>query len=95
MDINRVLEKIKSDFQEIHLKEIQRFIKQPSISADGTGIIETAEMLVEKIEKLGGEDVHLADLSGDDFGHPIVYGEIYTDVSKPTFLFYSMYDVQP
>ncbi|MCG3217240.1 MAG: M20/M25/M40 family metallo-hydrolase [Candidatus Heimdallarchaeota archaeon] len=95
MKINQILEKIKADFQDIHLKEIQRFIKQPSVSADGNGIIETAEMLVKKIEKLGGKDVHLADLSGEAFGHPIVFGEIFSDVSKPTLLFYSMYDVQP
>jgi len=95
MELNEILEKIKADFQDIHLKEIQRFIRQPSVSADGNGIIVTAEMLVKKIENLGGKDVHLADLSGDDFGHPIIYGEIFSDVSKPTLLFYSMYDVQP
>ncbi len=95
MDTSKISTKIEADFESSHLDEIRRFIKQPSVSADGNGIQETAIMLSKKIEKLGGKDVHLVDLSGDDFGHPIVYGEIFDDPSKTTILFYSMYDVQP
>jgi len=95
MDTNNISTKIKEDFDRSHLAEIKKFIRQPSVSADGNGIVETATMLSDKIKKLGGKDVHLVDLSGDDFGHPIVYGEIFNDAAKTTILFYSMYDVQP
>ncbi|MHA1400890.1 MAG: M20/M25/M40 family metallo-hydrolase [Candidatus Heimdallarchaeaceae archaeon] len=95
LSLEEVINKIKTDFENIHLKEIQRFIRQPSISADGNGIKETTEMLMLKIKRLGGKEVHLVDLSGSEFGHPIVYGEIISDTNKPTILFYSMYDVQP
>ena len=95
MNIESVLTEIKDSFSNTHLEEIRRFIKQPSVSADGNGIIETATMLSDKIKKLGGEQIELVDLSGDDFGHPIVYGEIYDNPAKTTILFYSMYDVQP
>ena len=67
MSLENVIETIKSDFDTKHIPEIQRFIKQPSVSADGNGIKETAEMLIKKIEGLGGDDVHLANMMEDDF----------------------------
>jgi len=95
LNIEEIYSKIKTDFETKHIEEIRRFIKQPSVSADGNGIEKMTEMLMEKIVHLGGEDVHLVDLTKGEFGHPIVYGEIVHDVTKPTILFYSMYDVQP
>ena len=52
MDTSKISTKIEADFESSHLDEIRRFIKQPSVSADGNGIQETAIMLSKKIEKL-------------------------------------------
>ncbi|MFX0174182.1 MAG: hypothetical protein ACFE9L_20060, partial [Candidatus Hodarchaeota archaeon] len=95
MALEDIIERIENEFSKKHLPEIQKFIKQPSISATGEGIQETAKILMEKIENLGGRNVHLADTMKGEFGHPQVYGEVLTDKNKPTIIFYSMYDVQP
>ena len=95
MSIEKIIEKIDLDFDKKHLPNIQKFLRQPSVSATGEGIKETTDILMKKICKLGAENVHLAETMGDEFGHPIVYGEIITDKTRPTLLFYSMYDVQP
>ncbi|MHA2305017.1 MAG: M20/M25/M40 family metallo-hydrolase [Candidatus Hodarchaeales archaeon] len=95
MTLEDVISRIKSDFMQVDLPKIQEFIKQPSVSATGEGIRETTNILMKKIESLGGENIHLAETMGEEFGHPQVYGEIVHDKSKPTILFYSMYDVQP
>ena len=39
---------------EAHLKKIRVYLKQPSISADGTGMMETAEITKGFIEEIGG-----------------------------------------
>lgn len=95
MPLEDIIERINEKFYENHLPRIQEFLRQPSISATGEGIHQTTEILMEKIKILGGEDVHLAHTMGDEFGHPQVYGEVWSDKKKPTILFYSMYDVQP
>ena len=95
MTLKDVLARIETDFTKKDLPKIQNFIKQPSVSATGEGIQETTNLLMEKIKNLGGENVHLAETMGEEFGHPQVYGELIHDKSKPTILFYSMYDVQP
>ena len=72
-----------------HLELAKSFVRQPSISADGTGIPEMAAMVAAEIERLGGvaEVIPTA-------GHPVVLGTI--DVGAPrTLLVYGMYDVQP
>ncbi|MHA2237612.1 MAG: M20/M25/M40 family metallo-hydrolase [Candidatus Hodarchaeales archaeon] len=96
MSHEKVINLIERDFTSTHLKKIQEFVKQPSVSATGEGIEETSKTLMKSIESLGGENVHLAEMMGDEFGHPQVYGEVWSDKkNKPTILFYSMYDVQP
>ncbi|UCE14161.1 MAG: M20/M25/M40 family metallo-hydrolase [Candidatus Heimdallarchaeota archaeon] len=95
MTLQDVINRIEERFSTNHLPEIKQFLRQPSVSATDEGIRETTEILVRKIRDLGGEDVHLAQTMGDEFGHPQVYGEVYSDKKKPTILFYSMYDVQP
>lgn len=74
-----------------HLKVIQSYLRRQSISADGTGMDETARLTAEAIKSLGAGDVHLAETSG----YPVVYGELITNPTKRTVLVYSMYDVQP
>lgn len=72
------------------LAELQRFLRQPSISASGEGVHEAARLLAEIMEN-HGLDSQVLPVEG---GHPVVYAEI--DVGAPvTLLFYNHYDVQP
>jgi len=87
--ISKIYQYIDENFDD-HLEKIREFLRQPSISADGTGIRETANMVKEFIENLGG----VARIVPTD-GWPIVYGELISDERKPTLLFYSMYDTMP
>lgn len=86
--VKKVHQNIDENFQD-HLRKVQEYVRQPSISADGTGIKETAEMTKGFIEEMGGS----AKVVPTD-GWPVVYGELFTDAQK-TLLIYGMYDVQP
>lgn len=92
MRSRQVLKKVRSHIDQNfaqHLEQIQEYVRQPSISADGTGMKETAEMTKGFIEKLGGT----AKIVKTD-GWPVVYGELDADAKK-TLIIYGMYDVQP
>jgi acetylornithine deacetylase/succinyl-diaminopimelate desuccinylase-like protein len=72
-----------------HLEATRAFVRQPSISADGSGIPEMTELVATQIRDLGGEAEILP--TG---GHPVVYGRVDAGASR-TLLIYGMYDVQP
>jgi acetylornithine deacetylase/succinyl-diaminopimelate desuccinylase-like protein len=88
MALEEVHRTIEVDFPA-HLGSVQEFLRQPSISADGTGISETAGMVQGFIEDLGGE----AELVPTG-GHPLVYGELMLGKPK-TLLVLGSYDVVP
>ncbi len=72
-----------------HLESCRAFLRQPSISATGEGIQETARLVGSRIEALGGR----VELAGTP-EFPLVYGRI--DAGTPrTLIIYGMYDVQP
>jgi acetylornithine deacetylase/succinyl-diaminopimelate desuccinylase-like protein len=72
-----------------HLERTRAFLRQPSISGDGAGMVEMAALVRDKILALGGE----AKIVPTPL-HPVVWGRI--DAGKPhTLLYYGMYDVQP
>ncbi len=79
---------IEGHFDE-HLERVKDFVRQPSISADGTGMAEMAELVAAQIREAGGE----AEIVPTP-GYPVVYGEIDAGAPK-TLLVYGMYDVQP
>jgi acetylornithine deacetylase/succinyl-diaminopimelate desuccinylase-like protein len=88
MELKRVHEYIDRIFPE-HLTKTQEFLRQPSISAEGVGLVETARWLKEYIEALEAQ-VKLA----EGQKAPIVFARF--DLGKPkTLLVYGMYDVQP
>lgn len=87
-DHHSVFDRIDRDFGQ-HLAELQRFIRQKSVSATGDGVRAMAQILAEKIRSLGANCT-----IEDTGGNPIVYG--YLDTGAPrTVLFYELYDVQP
>ncbi len=83
-----VLRQAQRDF-DAHLDRLQRYIRQPSVSAENRGIAETAELVAGEIGQLGGVG-HV--VAAKEF--PIVYGRF--DVGAPrTMIVHSMYDTTP
>jgi acetylornithine deacetylase/succinyl-diaminopimelate desuccinylase-like protein len=86
--LDPVLRQAARDF-EAHLERLQRYIRQPSVSAENRGIDETASMIAAEIGALGGAG---RVVPAKEF--PIVYGRF--DVGAPrTLIVHSMYDTTP
>jgi acetylornithine deacetylase/succinyl-diaminopimelate desuccinylase-like protein len=76
------------------LSELFELLRIPSVSADSRhkgDVRKAAEYVKEKLQAAGADKVELVETKG----HPIVFGEKFVDVSKPTVLVYGHYDVQP
>jgi len=84
-DFNAYLEQNKQRF----LEELKDFCRQPSIAAQNVGMKEMADMVVDRLRRLGA-DVRLIPVQG---GPPVVYGEIGS--GPRTLMIYNHYDVQP
>ncbi|MEQ8248099.1 MAG: M20/M25/M40 family metallo-hydrolase [Alphaproteobacteria bacterium] len=83
-----VLASLDSDL-EAHVSRLQRYIRQPSVSAYNDGITETVTMFADELRSLGGT----ADIvDGVDF--PIVYAR-FESGAKRTVLIHGMYDTVP
>ena len=79
---------IRADLDH-HVARLQRYIRQPSVSALAQGNEAMADMLAEDIRSLGGAaDV----VPGVDF--PVVHGRIDAGAAR-TVLIHSMYDTAP
>lgn len=75
---------------DAHIAQLQRWVRQRSISAADDGVRPMAELLADDLRALGFDEVALVETSG----HPGVFGHL--DVGAPrTLLVYMMYDVQP
>ncbi len=76
------------------LDELFGLIRIPSVSADEKfkgDVSKAASYIVEKLQEAGADHAEICETAG----HPIVFGEKFTDPSKPTVLVYGHYDVQP
>ncbi|MCF6262809.1 MAG: M20/M25/M40 family metallo-hydrolase [Xanthomonadales bacterium] len=73
-----------------HFKNIQRWVRQRSISAQNVGITEMAELLRDDLAAIGFSETTLVPSAG----HPGVWGYYDAGATK-TLLVYMMYDVQP
>lgn len=83
-----------ADNRERLLGELLGFIAAPSVSTDpayADGIARAAQILLERLMRIGLDDVRLL----DGGGHPAVYGSWLHAPGKPTILIYGHYDVQP
>src|SRR5687767_7608801 len=70
-----------------HLENLQRWVRQPSVSAQNRGIAEMAGMLRDDLRTLGFKEAELVPTSG----HPGVWA--YYDAGAPrTLAVYMMYD---
>jgi len=73
-----------------HISALQRWMRQPSISAQSIGVLDMAEMLRQDLEDLGFGESELVPTDG----HPGVWG-YYDAGAEKTLAVYLMYDVQP
>ena len=73
------------------IDDLKRFCRQPSISAQDAGMVETVALLVQIMKEY---DIDAQVLTNPDNGYPFVYGEMKGE-SPSTLLFYNHYDVQP
>lgn len=71
------------------VEDLKRYCAQPSISAQGVGIEDCANLTAQLLEESGIDARIIA--TG---GYPVVYGELKGE-SPYTLLFYNHYDVQP
>lgn len=73
-----------------HLGAIQRWLRQPSISAQDVGIDKMATMVRDDLASMGFQEAELVPTDG----HPGVWG-YYDAGAEKTLAVYLMYDVQP
>lgn len=88
MDWSKVDRAIQDQLED-SLHELARLCAQPSVSAQGLGMRECAELVEQMLAARGFETRILA-----TDGHPVVFGEIQ-GASDHTLLLYNHYDVQP
>lgn len=85
-DIQANIEKNK----DAHIANLQRWVRQRSISAEADGVKEMAELVAGDLRKIGFREVEVVPTSG----HPGVWG-YYDAGAKKTLAVYMMLDVQP
>ncbi|MYV17222.1 M20/M25/M40 family metallo-hydrolase [Furfurilactobacillus milii] len=79
------------DYAIANLSDVEEYITIPSISAQGTGINETSDWLVNEFKSLGASTV---EKWHDQGGNPVVFAA-FKGAKQTTVLFYNHYDVQP
>jgi acetylornithine deacetylase/succinyl-diaminopimelate desuccinylase-like protein len=80
-----------------HAENIQKWIRQPSISNSGEGIPESAEMVKGFFEKLGCQTARVYDTGLTEYGsqgNPVVYAKCDEGAPK-TLAIYWQYDTMP
>jgi acetylornithine deacetylase/succinyl-diaminopimelate desuccinylase-like protein len=73
-----------------YIDELKVLIRQPTVSAQGIGIPETARIVLDRTKKRGGINAEALRVDG---GPPTIVGE--TGRGERTLLIYNHYDVQP
>jgi acetylornithine deacetylase/succinyl-diaminopimelate desuccinylase-like protein len=91
--LNKVADYISSN-NDSHIKELQDFLRIPSISATEKhkkDMLKGAGFVFQKLNAAGMKKVRIIKTKG----HPLVYAEWLGAPGKPTVLVYGHYDVQP
>jgi acetylornithine deacetylase/succinyl-diaminopimelate desuccinylase-like protein len=90
MDMKGVYDYIDQHSQNF-IQDLANMIKQPSVSAKGEGMQECAEMVEKMLQDAGFSARQISEKNGNS----VIYGELKSEDSKKTLLFYDHYDVQP
>lgn len=83
-----------SEHRDTHLKELNDFLRIPSISSlseHKQDMQVAASWLAAAMKRINLENISIDETGG----HPVVYGDWLHAPGKPTILFYGHYDVQP
>src|SRR6266571_6327457 len=95
-DLKKVFAYIDQHIDE-HVQNLQKWIRQPSISNSGEGIPESAEMVKGFFERLGCQESRVYDVGITEWGspgNPVVYAKC--DEGAPrTIAIYWQYDTMP
>jgi acetylornithine deacetylase/succinyl-diaminopimelate desuccinylase-like protein len=89
LNLERVNEYIDVHLND-HVRKLQEFLRQPSVSAENYGVRDCAELLKTYFLDLGCKNARLIE-TGSFF---VVYGQ-YDVHAEKTLLVYMMYDTQP
>src|SRR5579864_5402967 len=102
-DLSRVSDELKTvygyidDHIDDHVEQLQKWIRQPSISNSGEGIAESADMVKGFFEQLGCQESRVYDVGVTEWGapgNPVVYAKC--DEGAPrTIAIYWQYDTMP
>src|SRR6185312_15437210 len=95
-DLQKVFAYIDSHI-DAHVENLQKWIRQPSISNSGEGIPESAEMVKGFFDELGCQQTRVYDVGVTEYGspgNPVVYAKCDEGAEK-TVLIYWMYDTMP
>src|SRR5579862_3476547 len=102
-DLSKVSPELQKVFTYIddhiddHVENLQKWIRQPSISNSGEGIPESAEMVKGFFEQLGCQQAKVYDVGMTEWGapgNPVVYAKC--DYGAPrTIAIYWQYDTMP
>jgi len=87
-------EQLLEQTREQGLKELEAFLRIPSISSQpdrADDVRRAAAHLLEQYQKIGLENAEIIETEG----HPVVYADWLKVPGKPTVLLYGHYDVQP
>jgi acetylornithine deacetylase/succinyl-diaminopimelate desuccinylase-like protein len=82
---------------DAHVENLQKWIRQPSISNSGEGIPESAEMVKGFFDELGCQQTQIFDPGVTEYGspaNPVVYAKCDEGAEK-TLMIYWMYDTMP
>ena len=102
-DLSQVPPELQKVFAHIdenidaHVENLQKWIRQPSISNSGEGIPESAEMVKGFFDELGCQQTQVYDVGVTEYGspgNPVVYAKCDEGAEK-TLLIYWMYDTMP
>jgi acetylornithine deacetylase/succinyl-diaminopimelate desuccinylase-like protein len=95
-DLKKVYDHIDANIVA-HVENLQKWIRQPSVSNSGEGIPESAEMVRGFFEELGCQESRVYEVPMTEYGtpgNPVVYARC--DEGAPrTLLIYWMYDTMP
>jgi acetylornithine deacetylase/succinyl-diaminopimelate desuccinylase-like protein len=102
-DLGKVSDELKTIYRYIddhideHVENLQKWVRQPSISNSGEGIPESAEMVKGFFEQLGCQESRVYDVGVTEWGapgNPVVYAKC--DEGAPrTVAIYWQYDTMP
>src|SRR5687767_4660824 len=95
-DLQKVYAHIDDNI-DAHVENLQKWIRQPSISNSGEGIPESAEMVKGFFDELGCQQTQIFDVGVTEYGspgNPVVYAKCDEGAEK-TLMIYWMYDTMP